>query len=162
MWVKDKEGEEAWVPGTVLEKSGGKPCKVQIEVDEEFSEEPLTFTFSEDDGEYIFIVSFCLPFIFVFSRIFLTSRYEATALYRQRLSQASKQRTRTTPVRSPPTPFPWPLRSSLRPTLLCEIILRRTCFGGWSPRLSFAWRVLSQRLARTCDFSQQRQETSNT
>lgn len=51
MWVKDKEGEEAWVPGTVLEKSGGKPCTVQIEVDEEFSEEPLTFTFSEDDGE---------------------------------------------------------------------------------------------------------------
>lgn len=51
VWVKDKEGEEAWVPGTVLEKSGGKPCTVQIEVDEEFSEEPLTFTFSEDDGE---------------------------------------------------------------------------------------------------------------
>lgn len=51
VWVRDKEGEEAWVPGTVLEKSAGKPCKVEIEVDEEFSEEPLTFTFSEDDGE---------------------------------------------------------------------------------------------------------------
>lgn len=51
VWVKDKKGEEAWVPGTVLEKSAGKPCKVEIEVDEEFSEEPLSFTFSEDDGE---------------------------------------------------------------------------------------------------------------
>lgn len=53
VWVRDREGEEAWVIGTVLEKSEGKPCKVQIEVDEEFSEEPLTFTFSEDDGEFV-------------------------------------------------------------------------------------------------------------
>ncbi|CAM9751488.1 unnamed protein product, partial [Ectocarpus sp. 12 AP-2014] len=50
VWVKDKEGEEAWVAGTVLEKSAGKPCKVEIEVDEEFSEEPLTFTLREEDG----------------------------------------------------------------------------------------------------------------
>ena len=71
VWVKDKEGEEAWVPGTVLEKSGGKPCKVQIEVDEEFSEEPLTFTFSEDDGEYFFCRLFRPLFIYIFSRIFL-------------------------------------------------------------------------------------------
>lgn len=53
VWVRDKEGEEAWVMGTVLEKSAGKPCKVEIEVDEDFSEEPLTFTFSEDDGEFV-------------------------------------------------------------------------------------------------------------
>lgn len=52
VWVKDKDGEEAWVAGTVLKKSASKPCTVQIEVDEEFSEEPLTFTFSEDDGQY--------------------------------------------------------------------------------------------------------------
>lgn len=51
VWVKDKDGEEAWVAGIVIEKSAGKPCKVEIEVDEEFSEEPLSFTFSEDDGE---------------------------------------------------------------------------------------------------------------
>lgn len=51
VWVRDNEGQLAWVAGTVLEKSTGKPCKVQIEVDEEFSEEPLTFTFNEDDGE---------------------------------------------------------------------------------------------------------------
>ncbi|CAM9590046.1 unnamed protein product [Ectocarpus fasciculatus] len=50
VWVKDKEGEEAWVAGTVLEKSAGQPCKVEIEVDEEFSEEPLTFTLREEDG----------------------------------------------------------------------------------------------------------------
>lgn len=51
VWVKDKHGDEAWVVGIVIEKSAGKPCKVEIEVDEEFSEEPLSFTFSEDDGE---------------------------------------------------------------------------------------------------------------
>lgn len=51
VWVKDTEGDEAWVAGTVLTKSAGKPCTVQIEVDEEFSEEPLSFTFSEDDGK---------------------------------------------------------------------------------------------------------------
>ena len=51
VWVRDKDGDEAWVAGTVLEKSSSSPCKVQIEVDEEFSEEPLTFTFSADDGE---------------------------------------------------------------------------------------------------------------
>lgn len=51
VWVKDHDGEDAWVAGTVLEKSKGKPCKVKIEVDEEFSEEPLSFTFNEDDGE---------------------------------------------------------------------------------------------------------------
>lgn len=50
VWVRDKDGDEAWVAGTVLEKSAGKPRTVQIEVDEEFSEEPLTFTFSGDDG----------------------------------------------------------------------------------------------------------------
>lgn len=53
MWVRDKDGEEAWVPGTVLEKVvTGKSCKVEIEVDEEFSEEPLSFTLKEDDGEH--------------------------------------------------------------------------------------------------------------
>lgn len=51
VWVKDNDGEEAWVAGTVLKKSAGKPCTVKIEVDEEFSEEPLSFTFNEDDGE---------------------------------------------------------------------------------------------------------------
>lgn len=51
VWVKDNEGEEAWVAGTVLEKSAGTPCKVEIEVDEDFSEEPLTFTLREEDGE---------------------------------------------------------------------------------------------------------------
>lgn len=52
VWVRDKEGEEAWVPGTVLEKSTGKPSTVKVEVDEEFSEEPLTFTFGDgDDGK---------------------------------------------------------------------------------------------------------------
>lgn len=62
VWVKDKDGEDAWVAGIVIEKSAGKPCKVQIEVDEEFSEEPLTFTFNEDDGER----ATCLVCIFLF------------------------------------------------------------------------------------------------
>lgn len=56
VWVRDKEGEEAWVAGTVLEKSAGKPCKVEIEVDEDFSEDPLSFTFHEDEGGLIFLV----------------------------------------------------------------------------------------------------------
>lgn len=51
VWVRDKEGEEAWVPGIIMEKSSGKPCSVTVEVDEEFSEEPLTFTLNADDGE---------------------------------------------------------------------------------------------------------------
>lgn len=54
VWVRDKDGDEAWVAGTVLEKTSGTPCTVQIEVDEEFSEEPLTFTFNADDGEPLF------------------------------------------------------------------------------------------------------------
>lgn len=52
VWVRDKEGDEAWVPGTIMEKSSGKPCKVKIEVDEDFSEEPLTFTLDEQGGGY--------------------------------------------------------------------------------------------------------------
>lgn len=52
VWVRDKEGDEAWVAGTVLEKKvKGKAFDVQIEVSEDFSEEPLTFTLSEADGE---------------------------------------------------------------------------------------------------------------
>lgn len=51
VWVKDEEGDEAWIAGTVLEKSAEKPFTVKIEVDEEFSEEPLTFTFDDGDGE---------------------------------------------------------------------------------------------------------------
>lgn len=50
VWVRDKQ--EAWVAGKVVERSAaGKPCTVKIEVDEDVSEEPLTFTISEDDGE---------------------------------------------------------------------------------------------------------------
>lgn len=102
VWVKDKEGEEAWVPGTVLEKSGGKPCKVQIEVDEEFSEEPLTFTFSEDDGEYIFLSSlFCFCSYFNY---FVFFSYFSDAANQQKLSRASKQRRRTTLSFPPPLP----------------------------------------------------------
>lgn len=54
VWVRDKDGDEAWVAGYVLEKTSGTPCTVQIEVDEEFSEEPLTFTFNADDGKPLF------------------------------------------------------------------------------------------------------------
>lgn len=65
VWVKDKDGDEAWVAGIVIEKSAGKPCKVEIEVDEEFSEEPLTFTLNEDDGEWESACIFAVFFPFM-------------------------------------------------------------------------------------------------
>lgn len=71
VWVKDKEGEEAWIAGTVLEKSADTPCTVQIEVDEEFSEEPLTFTFGNNDGERD---STCMFFCTVIRNVSVASR----------------------------------------------------------------------------------------
>ena len=58
MWVEDKHGKQGWVEGTVLEKSTGKPCVVKVEVQEDFSEEPLEFTLDDEDGVSVLQHSF--------------------------------------------------------------------------------------------------------
>lgn len=50
VWVKDKHGDQAWVPGTVVEKSEKQPFVVKVEVHEDISEEPLSFTLDSKDG----------------------------------------------------------------------------------------------------------------
>eukprot|EP00611_Tribonema_gayanum_P009874 TRINITY_DN1974_c1_g3_i2.p1 TRINITY_DN1974_c1_g3~~TRINITY_DN1974_c1_g3_i2.p1 ORF type:complete len:174 (+),score=60.19 TRINITY_DN1974_c1_g3_i2:194-715(+) len=47
VWVRDKVGEQAWVQGQVLTRIGGT---ITVEVDDEVSEDPLTFKVSDADG----------------------------------------------------------------------------------------------------------------
>lgn len=133
VWVKDKEGEEAWVPGTVLEKSGGKPCKVQIEVDEEFSEEPLTFTFSEDDGEYIYFCRLFFAFVHIlfFSRIFLM----------QQTNRSSAGQANSADEPLSPSPHPPPLTTPFQPTL--ATLLYDIVFAE-----ALVWRMVSPPVVR--------------
>ena len=51
VWVRDKTGAEAWIAGVIAStKARGTDIVVEVEVDDEYSEENLEFALREEDG----------------------------------------------------------------------------------------------------------------